>query len=107
MALGSTQPLTGMGKGIGKGGQFVGLTNLQHSCADYLEIWQPQPPGTLRACTRIDLPLPFALIMYFFRINFNIIFRLTTNLIFLFRVSEGAVKYKCECLRCCYIGLFL
>jgi hypothetical protein len=32
----------------GKGGRCLGLTNLQPSCADYLEIWQPQPPGTLR-----------------------------------------------------------
>jgi len=27
----------------GKGGRCVGLTTL-------LEIWEPQPPGTLRAC---------------------------------------------------------
>jgi len=23
---------------------------LPRSCADCLEIWEPQPPGTLRAC---------------------------------------------------------
>jgi len=34
----------------GKGGQCVGLTTLPPSCADCLEIWEPQPPGTLRAC---------------------------------------------------------
>jgi len=34
----------------GKGGQCVGLTTLPPSCADCLEIWAPQPPGTLRAC---------------------------------------------------------
>ena len=34
----------------GKGGRFVGLTTLPPSCADCLEIWEPQPPGTLRAC---------------------------------------------------------
>ena len=33
----------------GKGGRCVGLTTLPHSCADCLEIWEPQPPGTLRA----------------------------------------------------------
>jgi len=33
-----------------KGGQCVGLTTLPPSCADCLEIWEPQPPGTLRAC---------------------------------------------------------
>ena len=32
----------------GKGGRCVGLTTLPHSCASYLEIWEPQPPGTLR-----------------------------------------------------------
>jgi hypothetical protein len=25
-----------------------------------LQIWEPQPPGTLRACPGIALPLPFA-----------------------------------------------
>ena len=33
----------------GKGGRCVGLTTLTPSCADCLEIWGPQPPGTLRA----------------------------------------------------------
>jgi len=33
-----------------KGGQCIGLTTLPPSCADCLEIWDPQPPGTLRAC---------------------------------------------------------
>ena len=31
-----------------KGGRFVGLTILPPSCADCLEIWESQPPGTLR-----------------------------------------------------------
>jgi len=31
----------------GKGGRCVGLT-LSPSCADCLEMWEPQPPGTLR-----------------------------------------------------------
>jgi hypothetical protein len=26
------------------------LTTLPPSCADCLEIWEPQPPGSLRAC---------------------------------------------------------
>jgi len=34
----------------GKGGRCVGLTTLPPSCADCLEIWEPQPPETLRAC---------------------------------------------------------
>jgi len=34
----------------GKGSWYVGLTALSPSCADCLEIWEPNPPGTLRAC---------------------------------------------------------
>jgi len=34
----------------GKGGRYVRLTTLLSSYADCLEIWEPQPPGTLRAC---------------------------------------------------------
>jgi hypothetical protein len=54
MALGSTQPLTEMStRNIswgGKRGRCVALTTLPPSCADCLEIWKPQPPGTLWAC---------------------------------------------------------
>ena len=32
---------------VGKGGRCVGLINIPPSCADCLEIWEPQPPGTL------------------------------------------------------------
>jgi len=32
-----------------KGGRCVGLTTLPPSCAESLEIWEPQPLGTLRA----------------------------------------------------------
>jgi len=54
MALGSTQPLTEMSTrntswGV-KGGRCVGLITLPPSCADCLEIWEAQPPGTLGAC---------------------------------------------------------
>jgi hypothetical protein len=48
MALGltvSNPPFLG-----GKGGRCVGLTTLPSSCADCLEIWEPQPPRDLRAC---------------------------------------------------------
>ena len=34
----------------GKGGRCVGLTTLPPLCANCLEIREPQPPGTLRAC---------------------------------------------------------
>ena len=33
-----------------KGGRCIGLTTLPPSCADCLEIWEPQPSGNLRAC---------------------------------------------------------
>jgi hypothetical protein len=42
----------------GKGGRCVGLKTVSPSCADCLEIWVPQPPGTLRAfqaCVGIDV----------------------------------------------------
>jgi len=48
-----THSLIEMGPGIipgGKGGRCVGLTTLLTSGADCLEIWEPQPPGTLRVC---------------------------------------------------------
>jgi hypothetical protein len=56
MVLGSTQPLTELstrniseGGGAGKGGRFLGATTLPPSCADCLEIWEPELPGNLRA----------------------------------------------------------
>ena len=53
MSLGSTQPLTEMSTMAGKGGRCVGLT-LPPSYADCHEIWEPQPPGTLRACPGLE-----------------------------------------------------
>ena len=54
MALGSTQPLTELSTRNnswgGKGGWCIGLTTLPPSCANCLEIWEPQPPGTVWAC---------------------------------------------------------
>jgi len=60
MALGLTQRLTEMSTrnmywGC-KDGQCRGLTTLLPSCANCLEIWEPQAHGTLKACTRMDLP---------------------------------------------------
>ena len=55
VALGSTQPLTEMStRNISwciKSARCVGLTTLPPSCADGLEIWEPQPAGTLTVCT--------------------------------------------------------
>jgi hypothetical protein len=57
MALGSAQPLTEMSsRNIsweGKGGQCLGLATLPLSCADSVEMWEPQPPGTLKASSGI------------------------------------------------------
>jgi hypothetical protein len=39
----------------GKGGRCVALTNLPPSCADCLEIWELQLPGTLKTCPGIPL----------------------------------------------------
>jgi hypothetical protein len=53
VALVSTQPLTEMVPEIlpgGKDGRYVGLTTLPPSCADCLEILEPQSAGTTRAC---------------------------------------------------------
>jgi len=35
-----------------EGGPCIGLTTLPPSCAEGIEIRKPQPPGTLRVCTR-------------------------------------------------------
>jgi hypothetical protein len=55
-----------------KGGRCVRLTTLPPSCADCLEIWEPQPPGTLWACRSLQwdclplsLPLPSCAIYRF------------------------------------------
>ena len=54
IALGCTQPLREMSTNIislgGKGDRYVGMTTLPPSCADCLEIWEPETPATLRAC---------------------------------------------------------
>jgi hypothetical protein len=34
----------------GKGGRCVGLTALPPLCANFLQIWEARPLGTLRAC---------------------------------------------------------
>ena len=52
---------------VGKGGRCVGLTTLPPSCADCLEIWQPQPRGTLWACRR---PVMGFLYLYSLRVAF-------------------------------------
>jgi len=43
----------------GKSGRCVRRTTLPPSCADCLEIWEPQPSGTLRVCKGIVFSLPY------------------------------------------------
>jgi hypothetical protein len=54
LALGLTQPPTEMNtrniSSGSKGRVCMGLTTLPPSRADCLEIWEPQPAGTLKAC---------------------------------------------------------
>ena len=56
VALGLAQPVTEMStRNISWG--CVGLTTLQSSCADCLEIWEPQLPGTLWVCPGLIMGL--------------------------------------------------
>jgi hypothetical protein len=59
MALGLTRPLNSNEYQEyflqSKGSWNVGLTTLPPSCANYLEIWEPQPPGTLKVCKGLAL----------------------------------------------------
>jgi hypothetical protein len=65
MALGSPQSQTEEYQEyllVGKGGRCVGLTSLPPSCADCLEILEPQlleTSGPLRASNGIALPFTF------------------------------------------------
>ena len=66
MVLGSTQLLIEM-SARNISWRCAGLITLQLSCADCLEIWEPQPLGALRACSDLCmdwffyLPYPFQL----------------------------------------------
>jgi hypothetical protein len=58
MTLGLTKPLTEMStRNISwgsKGGRSVRLTTVPASCANCLEIWESQPPGTLGTCPALQ-----------------------------------------------------
>jgi hypothetical protein len=61
MSLGSTQKwvpgiFSGEGRGC-KGGRCIELTTLPPFCADCIEIWEPQPTGNLRICSRSVMEL--------------------------------------------------
>ena len=67
---------------VGKGGRCVALTILAASFADCLEIWESQPPGTLRVCpglyrdcsTFIYLSLPADMICSLVHFLSNLLF---------------------------------
>jgi len=65
MVLGSTQPVTEMcNRGIlwrSKGGRCVGLSFISPSCADFLQVWELQPPVALRTLTGIVATLYLSL----------------------------------------------
>jgi len=48
----------------GKGDRCIGLTTLPPSCADYPEILEPEPLGTLRACPGLYM-VAFVLLCFF------------------------------------------
>jgi hypothetical protein len=57
----STQPLSKLSTRViawaDKDCWCVGLTNLPSSCAECLEMWEPQLPGTLSACPGLSRDL--------------------------------------------------
>jgi len=65
MVLGSTKPVTEMcNRDIfwgSKGGRCVELIIIPPSCADFLEVWELQPPVDLRTRTGIVLTLYLSL----------------------------------------------
>ena len=51
--------------------QLSGITvkaTLPPACADCLEIWEPQPPGTLRALLRIVMGLLYLYLLFIVRV---------------------------------------
>jgi len=57
-------------------GRCVRLTTFRTSCVDFLGIWEPQPPATLRACPGLQ--------WYWF----TLLFRLVTETVNLMHVNE-------------------
>jgi len=86
VALGLTQPLTEMStRNIswgGRGDRCIRLTTLPPSCADYLEIWEPQTPAPLWGCP--DLYRDCFTFFTNYPISFNFVSCTATILIFYF-----------------------
>jgi hypothetical protein len=71
-----------------KGGRCVGLTTLPPSCADCLEFWETQPPGSLRVChVYTDC----------FTFTFNVRFQIVKDQI---QSQEGGLTQHCITLYC-------
>ena len=49
----------------GKGGRCVGLTTLPPSCADCIKIWEPTPPGTIKACPGLQKDCSTSLLCFY------------------------------------------
>jgi len=70
---------------VGKGGRCLGLTTLPPSCADCLEIWEPQPSEALKACPGLQwncftfYPLSLRNFMIYFKIRGSSV-RIVTSL---------------------------
>jgi len=92
MVLGLTQPLwernTRNISWGGKGGLCVGLTTLPPSCAECLEIWEPQTPGTLRARP--------GLYWYCFNFTFTLLQCANTNMFPLHSLNRCKSKRVCS-----------
>jgi len=67
VVLWSTQPVTEMSTrdiSWGQSQPVHGAATLPPSCANCLEIWEPQPPGTLRVCPGLELLYLYLTILY-------------------------------------------
>ena len=84
----------------GKGCRCVGLTTSPPSCAECLEIWEPQPPGNLRVCPGLSWDGCNFLYVYIY-FNWHILPKGVSILLFFFlsfwqRSSNSTSKYKGE-----------
>jgi len=70
----------------GKGGRRIGLTALTPSWAECLEIWELQPPGTLRACLslyRVCFTFTRGLNVWIFIVDFEFMERFSNILTYI------------------------
>jgi hypothetical protein len=88
------------------GDRCVGLTTLPPSCADCLEIWEPQPPGTLRVCPGLWWDRFTGIyVAYFATLNCSIL-RYLTVFVIAFRIvkfrmySSENLKYGSKTILC-------